>query len=260
MDAFFGKLQRIYCEYARSFAPPGGALPQMMQLKLVHTMKVVENAKAILEGENIPQGVRHLAMCAALLHDTGRYEQLKKYNSFKDSETVDHAVLSHDIAKAKGWLSSLSDAEQDAILTAVAVHNKKCIPETLDETTRTVCNVVRDSDKLDIFRVAEHEISTTDWRKNLVAFWNLPTSKKPSPKLVDSIISKRDVDYKLIESLPDFILIQVGWMISGLAFKTSRRLVRERNHLEFRRKFLHELVDDPCIDVICDIAKRTLEE
>ena len=57
-----------------------------------------------------------------------------------------------------------------------------------------------------------------------------------------------------LKSLSDFVLIQVGWMISGLAFATSRRLCAERGHLEYRRRFLHELTDSPAIDRICDMA------
>jgi hypothetical protein len=52
------------------------------------------------------------------------------------------------------------------------------------------------------------------------------------------------------------VLIQVGWMICGLRYPTSRRLCAERNHLDFRRSFLHELTDDPAVDEICDLAAR----
>ena len=54
------------------------------------------------------------------------------------------------------------------------------------------------------------------------------------------------------------MLIQVGWMISGLHFATAQRLCRERNHLAFRRDFLHQLTDSPAIDRVCDIAARVL--
>ena len=73
--------------------------------------------------------------------------------------------------------------------------------------------------------------------------------------VVECIENGRPVDYQNIKSLSDFVLIQVGWMISELHFATSRRLCRERNHLAYRRKFLHQLTDDPAIDRICGLAE-----
>ena len=54
---------------------------------------------------------------------------------------------------------------------------------------------------------------------------------------------------------PDFVLIQVGWMVSGLHFATTRRLCRERGHLAFRRDFLHQLTDDSSVDRLCDLVQ-----
>jgi hypothetical protein len=73
--------------------------------------------------------------------------------------------------------------------------------------------------------------------------------------LLAAIRESRPVDYQNIKTLADFVLIQVGWMISGLTYATTRRLTAERNHLEFRRQFLHELTDDPAIDEVCDMAR-----
>ena len=40
-----------------------------------------------------------------------------------------------------------------------------------------------------------------------------------------------------------------------LHYQTSRRICRERDHLEFRRNFLHQLTDDPSIDRLCDMVR-----
>ena len=72
--------------------------------------------------------------------------------------------------------------------------------------------------------------------------------------MVDCIAKGLPVDYQEIKSLADFVLIQVGWMVSGLRYATSRRICRGRGHLEFRRRFLHELTDDPSVDSLCDMV------
>lgn len=227
-----------------------GALPPMMALKRLHTAKVVENAQLIAAGEGFDAPTVDVCRAAALLHDTGRYEQLSRYNTFRDSDSVDHAVLSHRIVAEQGWLEEV-DLPARPILDAILFHNRRDLPEGLDARTRTAAQTVRDADKLDIFRVLEDQIATTDWRRDCRAFWNLPTTARPNPAVLEAIRAGRPVDYQHIASLADFVLIQVGWMVSGLAYATTRRLCAARGHLAFRRAFLHELTDDPAVDDIC---------
>ena len=251
------RLADLYGAYVDTFCGADGTLPPMMEPKRIHTEHVVENARAIAKGEGFDAETARACEAAALLHDTGRYEQLKRYNTFRDSDSVDHAVFSHDIVVEKGWLDG--DPQREPILTAVLVHNRRDVPDGLDPLTAAAVHTVRDADKLDIFRVLEDQITTTDWRTNCAAFWNLPTMARPSPDVLNAIRASRPVDYKDIKTLADFVLIQVGWMICGLRYATSRRLCAERGHLAFRRSFLHELTDDPAVDEICDLAARKSE-
>ena len=124
--------------------------------------------------------------------------------------------------------------------------------------TSIAAHTVRDADKLDIFRVLEDRVENTDWKSDTRAFWNLAVSAPPNPVVVECIEKGEPVDYQNVKSLSDFVLIQVGWMISGLHFATARRLCRERKHLAYRRNFLHQLTDSPAIDRVCDIAERVL--
>lgn len=252
------EIERLYDAYVDAYRGVDGELPPMMRLKRVHTAHVVANAAAIADGEGFGPLERETALAAALLHDTGRYEQLLRYNTFRDSDSVDHARLSHDIVKEKGWLSAAGVARPDAVLAAILCHNRRDIPEGLDSVALVAAKTVRDADKLDIFRVLETQLSTTDWHGDSTAFWNLSCDAPPNPVVVDDIENRRPVDYQNIKSLSDFVLIQLGWMVSGLEFATSRRLCAERGHAAFRRKFLHSLVDSPAIDIICDMAEKSL--
>ncbi|MGN0832407.1 MAG: HD domain-containing protein [Kiritimatiellia bacterium] len=264
------ELTRLYDAYVDTYRGPDGKLPVMMQLKRTHTAFVVKNAEAIADGEGFAPAAREVALAAALLHDAGRYEQLRRYDTFKDSESVDHAVLSHETVLTLGWLDRVgADAAwQDAILKAVLYHNRRDLPEGI-RSPRTVpvadldllsiaAHTVRDADKLDIFRVLEDQIAHADWRSDSRAFWNLSVSAPPNPSVVGCIERGLPVDYQQIASLADFVLVQVGWMVSDLQFATSRRLCRERGHLAFRRDFLHQLTDSPAIDRLCDLADGRL--
>ena len=261
-ESSLSSLKRLYSAYVDGYRGEGGALPDMMALKLKHTGLVVANAREIAMGEGFDANVRLVCEAAALLHDTGRYEQLKRYNTFRDADSVDHAVFSHDIVKERGWLEEalVPENEREAILTAVLVHNRRVIPDGLDSLTLATSCTVRDSDKLDIFRVMEDQIAAYDWRKDARAFWNLPVKAAPSPAVLKAIRERRPVDYGEIASLPDFVIIQVGWMISELYYATTKRLVANRGHLAFRRKFLKELTDDGSVDEICDLAEASLKD
>jgi len=245
-------LTRLYDAYVDTFRADDGRLPAMMQLKRTHTAFVVKNAEAIADGERFSSEARAAALAAALLHDTGRYEQLRRYNTFRDSESVDHAVFSWEIVREKGW------TDDPAVLDAVLWHNRRDLPAAMAPLTALAAHTVRDADKLDIFRVLEDQVLHTDWRKDSRAFWNLATSAPPNPAVVDAIARGEPVDYQNIRSLADFVLVQVGWMVSGLHFGTARRLCAERGHLAFRRDFLHQLTDDPAVDRTCDLAAARL--
>ncbi|MCR5413393.1 MAG: HD domain-containing protein [Kiritimatiellae bacterium] len=251
-------LRDRYREYVDTFRTEDGKLPPMMQLKLTHTAGVVHAARLIAKGENFDARTSVASEAAALLHDTGRYEQLKRYNTFKDSDSVDHAVFSHDIVREKGWLDGWEDKE--AILLAVLVHNRREIPAGMDALSLACSRTVRDADKLDIFRVLEDQVEHCDWRNDSRAFWNLKTDAPPNPAVCEAIRNSRPVDYGSITCLADFVLIQVGWMISGLEYATSRGICADRGHLEFRRRFLHGLTDSPAVDELCDFAARVLAE
>ncbi len=251
------RLQADYSAYVDTYRDAAGDLPKMMQLKLVHTRGVVDAAKRIAQGEGFDAVSTIASEAAALLHDTGRYEQLKRYNTFRDSESVDHAVFSHDIVKEKGWLDTWT--EKDAILWAVLVHNRRDIPSPAPSPLALTCaRTVRDADKLDIFRVLEDQVSNSNWRQDNRAFWNLKINAAPNPVVLDAIRAGRPVDYQAISCLADFVLIQVGWMMNGLEYATARRLCAARGHLAFRRKFLHELTRAREVDEICDLAEAKL--
>ncbi len=251
-------LTDTYRAYVDTYRDAAGNLPPMMDLKRVHTAKVVEAAREIAAGEGFDAHTALVCEAAALLHDTGRYEQLRRYNTFRDADSADHAVFSRDIVAEKGWLETWP--EKDAILTAVLVHNRRDIPEeaTRDPLTFTASKTVRDADKLDIFRVLEDQVASGGWRKDPVVFGKLQVEAPPSPEVVRCIREGRPVDYQAITCLSDFVLIQIGWMISDLNYATSRRLCAARGHLAFRRKFLHELSSDPAIDELCDLVKEGL--
>ena len=257
---FLETLTRHYDAYVDSFRNGTGALPQMMGLKLEHTRCVVDDAKRIMSGEAWHEDRCIMGEACALLHDAGRYSQLKEFGTFQDAKSIDHALRAVEVIKTEGWLAALPVRECETVLTAVALHNTREIPKTLDREVAAFVHLVRDADKLDIFRVLETAITDGSLASNPEIAWELQVKGAPSQAVVDAVRVGQSVSYANVKTLSDFVLIQVGWLIGGLRYPTSLRLADERKVLAFREAFLKTLSDDPGVDVCCAAARTYMSE
>jgi len=256
-ETFFEELTAQYNAYVQSFQDETGALPAMMQLKVAHTHRVVEDARRIMTGEGWGFEDVELGEAAALLHDTARYSQFKAYKTFKDADSFDHAARAVKIIHEQGWLQELTAHEREAILVAVAVHNKREIPEAVQGRALQISWLVRDADKLDILHLLEQAVNDGSLERNPEIAWGLQLKGAPDGRLVEAVAAGQTVSYDWIRSFADFVLIQVGWLNGGLQYPSSVRLVQERKALEFREKFLKGLTDDHAGVERCCHAART---
>lgn len=141
--------KQAFLDYASRYDRSSGKV----ELKMVHTMAVAEVMEQLTDALKLPERTAYLAQLCAVFHDIGRFEQLKQYDTFSDSESVDHAELGCKVLKEEGMLRTLPKREQEMILTAIQNHNRFQIEEGLDEETLLLCKLIRDADKCDIFRV-----------------------------------------------------------------------------------------------------------
>ncbi|HRR33381.1 MAG TPA: HD domain-containing protein [Kiritimatiellia bacterium] len=252
---FLFQLTRQYRAYVGTFREADGLLPDMLRLKLEHTQGVVQDARSIMGGEAWDEPSRVLGEACALLHDAGRYEQFKTFGTFQDSKSVDHAAYGVRIIREQRWLDGLPVAERNLVLATVALHNRRTVSPAASERVARFTHLVRDADKLDIFRVLEQAIADGSLERNPEIAWGLQHKGAPSRNVVEAIRQGHSVSYTWIRTLSDFILIQVGWLIGGLHYPTSYRLAAQRKVLEFRETFLKTLSDDPGIEVCCQAAR-----
>lgn len=109
----------------------------------------------IAESLSLPQQDIDLAWLSGILHDVGRFEQLRRYNTFIDAQSVSHAALSVSVLFDEGRIRDyLDDTNADTLLrAAVEWHSAFRLPDSLDERTQRFCQILRDADKIDILRV-----------------------------------------------------------------------------------------------------------
>ena len=95
------------------------------------------------------------AWLIGLLHDIGRFEQLKRFGTFIDSESIDHAAFGADLLFGEGLIREFvqEDFENPLLERAIRTHSAFRLPEDFNRETMMFCNIIRDADKIDIMRV-----------------------------------------------------------------------------------------------------------
>ena len=102
-----------------------------------------------------------LAKLIALLHDIGRFEQIKVTDSFIDFKGFDHADYGVKLLFEDGAIRKFIEEEtyDSIIYTAIKNHNKYEIEQELSGEKLLQSKIIRDSDKTDIFRVVIEEVN-----------------------------------------------------------------------------------------------------
>lgn len=137
------------------YADHYNAADPKIKLKIDHTYRVAALCDRIARSLGLSPAEVDLAWLCGLLHDVGRFEQLRQYGTFNDAQSIDHAAMSARVLFEEGRIRDyLADGREDNLLrTAVAWHSAYRLPEDLDARTRQFCQILRDADKVDILRV-----------------------------------------------------------------------------------------------------------
>lgn len=120
--------------------------------KYYHSLRVSKLCKDIAVSLNLNEEGIKVAELLGLLHDFGRFEQIKIYNTFDDQKSVNHAVLGVEQLEKFGFNKFVDDKNiQNLIKIAIINHNKTFIEKGLSNIELLFCKIIRDADKIDIF-------------------------------------------------------------------------------------------------------------
>lgn len=217
--------------YCKSFLDSDRTDPKNYLLKEEHTLHVCENMREIALDLGLDPRRTALAEAVALFHDVGRFPQYQRYRTFRDSASANHAALSAAVLIEQGVLAGLPSAERGLVVRAVALHNVFTIPGGLDEDTLLLLKMVRDADKLDIWRVfIRYYTQRTDERPTAVGL-DLPDTPDYSPDVIAALSRRETISLSSLRTLNDFKLLQLAW-IFDLNFTRSLQLVRERSVID----------------------------
>ena len=143
-----------------------------------------------------------LAKVIGLLHDIGRFEQLKEFNSFDDSN-IDHADLGVKILFEEGLIKNFWSNKEDYELIEFAIknHNKMKIEKTTNERYLKFAKLIRDIDKMDIIYLLGY-LSELDTK---------PSNDLINPKIINSIKNHELSNYKDIKNINDSIALKFAY-------------------------------------------------
>jgi len=187
----------------------------------------------------LPENDRYTSLSVALLHDVGRFEQFVKYRTLNDRQSESHAQISIDELKSHRVLDHLTVEEIEIIFKAIDAHSRKTIPENLDQRSVLFSKLIRDADKLDIWKVLIEADQGTTTALNAIVFSDLPDNEEYNPKALKAISSGEMFDLAEIRSRNDFRLLAMAWVFD-LNFSASFHLVLERGYIDMLAERLPE--------------------
>lgn len=243
-----------------------------IKLKIDHTYRVADLCEQIAQSLELSAAEVDLAWLSGMLHDVGRFEQLRRYNTFSDAQSIDHArfavELLYDegliadyvpeisttelVADARTWRSMgganesptaqsedmpLSDILQ-TLRIAIGEHSAYRIQKGLDERTRMFCQILRDADKVDIFRVIcdtpmeeVYGFQTKDILRSAI-----------TPEVMQAFYEHHAVLRKLKKCPADYIVAH-GSLTFELVYPESLRIAKEQGYLKQMMSFQSENPD-----------------
>lgn len=208
---------------------PDGA--RNIQLKIEHTRKVCEAMELLCDGEGLSAPESRLAAAIALLHDVGRFPQYRRWRTFRDSESDNHARLAIDVIREEGLLERLQPEQRLLIEEAVRFHNLLELPWKFRSPSPLFIKLVRDADKLDIWRVfVELQNQPPGQRASAATLGFADRPDDVSETCLEALSNGSIVHLDDVRTLNDFTLLQISW-VYDLNFATARRILLQRGYI-----------------------------
>lgn len=214
---------------------------EKVRLKVEHTYRVSSLCERIAGRIGMCREDMDLAWLVGLLHDIGRFEQLKNYGTFIDAQSIDHAEYGAGILFGKEGVRGkirdfIQEGEEDSLLkTAVACHSMFRIPENLEERTGKFVHIIRDADKVDILKVNVdfpleeiYNVTTRELREGQVTGAVMDSFRKETAVLrslkrtaVDHVVGHISLVYELVFPVSLSIVVKQGYLDKLMNFESQ---------------------------------------
>ncbi|RLC29045.1 MAG: HD family phosphohydrolase [Deltaproteobacteria bacterium] len=224
------ELKKDYIRYVSGFRTDDPRFNRNITMKEKHSLRVCREILDIGASLGLDAHRLFVAEVCALFHDIGRYEQFRKYGTFVDMKSENHARLGVKIIRENRMLDRLVPEDREVVLSAVENHNKLRVADTLNPEERFFAELLRDADKIDIWRVVLAHYTSEDGDGLDSIELGLPDLPEVSDDICRDLLAGNMVTATRMSSLNDFKLLQMGW-VYDLNFRRSFEIVRERGYI-----------------------------
>ena len=245
------RVRKTFADYTDNY----NSSDEKIKLKINHTYRVAGLCDRIADSIGLVGEDREIAWLLGMLHDVGRFEQIRRYGTFNDAQSIDHAKLGADLLFCDKLLEEyvpglLDEPEKDLIELAIRHHNTYRLPENLTAREDTFCKLIRDADKIDIFKVnidtpmEEIYDVTTEELKNGVVTDEVLTAfdeehcilKSIRKSAVDHLVGHISLAYELEYPISLKLTVEQGYIQKMMNFqsyneKTNKQMEHVREHM-----------------------------
>lgn len=222
----YKKAEKAFKDYLKQYDRKNGSI----DLKERHTYEVVKKSQYIATELGLDEENIELAKVIGLLHDIGRFEQIKVTGEFNNKK-FDHAEYGVKVLFEDNLIREfVEDSKYDRIISkAIFNHDKYAIEEGLNDNELLHCKIVRDSDKLDNFRVKEkdkfEDIFPGVYNKETVSY------EEVSPKVYEDFMSHKCIKLSDRKTIIDRWVCMIAF-IFDLNFDISLKYVKDNNYID----------------------------
>ena len=215
--------KKAFKEYVKKYNPED----EKIKIKIVHIEKVAENSKRIAQNLGLSQEDVELAELIGLLHDIGRFEQVRLYHTFVDKDSINHGEYGAKILFEDGLIRNfIKDNKFDKIIKlAIVNHNRADIEEDLTERERLYAKIIRDADKTDIFRILISGDKKAIWEKADLS------DDKISDEIYREFVEDKRINYKERKTSADILVSHFNY-VYDLNFPETRKIIRDNKYID----------------------------
>ena len=247
------KVKNVFKKYTDNY----DISDEKIKLKVDHTYRVAALSERIARSLGLGDDDTNLAWLIGMLHDIGRFEQLKNYGTFSDAESIDHAHYGVELLFEDGLIEKFASenaakdlkgtkdlketavksenkeketkeiSELDILMTAIWNHSAYRVEEGLTDRVKMFCNIIRDADKIDILKV--------NYDVTLEVIYDVTTEELKNSGVTDEVMKAFMEHHAVLRSLkktPIDNLVGHAALVFELVYNESFKIVKEQGYIE----------------------------
>lgn len=230
MKELLERMHKWMSQYMKSFYSDDEEVQQGILIKELHTGYVTANCIELAKYLKLNKHDSELAEIIGLFHDVGRFRQYSLYKTFNDADSEDHADLGLTVIDELDFFEELTDEDNEIVHFAIKNHNKKVVEPTDDERKLLFAKIIRDADKLDIYRVLEPFLAQENADK-MPKFIKGKERAEISPDFIENFVAGNQADYRKIRTNGDRKIVRLMW-VYDINFAWTMNKIVERGYIE----------------------------